>query len=367
MTGMFLALGTNMTKAGVREDLGKANQLSDEQWVEKSKLFISAFDELYTGLVNKWREVGGDLSYYETPFILHAWKNNKFVETSWSHINKEGHNISTCGMHWLRGACCYPCTQCCDDTGVNEKDCFDTCVEGTPFFCCTGPFFACCCIETTTTNSDYFTLHIYKPICKQWLFPLLGIEKGNCKKLYAYWMHNFCEPVANLLQKVLKQDFTQFTAEQLDAALNLYRVYYNADNHFFTNSSNLCLLPFIDVLPKSFNNKFADLIINSLNITHKDTLQYLSIILALDTDMTNETVLNISIHNLEWYKLEILSIFKVLAAQSAIQTIQIHSDVAKAYKIFEQQAKQKQEEANSNQQGIAAGNGFVYAVRNIYY
>lgn len=365
LAGTFLTL-VNVTKAGIREDLEKANQLSDEQWVEKSKLFISAFDELYTGLVNKWREVGGDLGHDKNPFFLYAWKNNKFIQLEFltyysNYMDKSQHNPSRCGMHWLRGACCYPCVQCCDDIGIEKDPCFIACIGGTPLCCaCLG---ACCCVDETPVGDDYFTLHIYKPICKQWLFPLLGIEKGNCKKLYAYWMHNFCEPVANLLQKVLKQDFTQFTAEQLDTALNLYRVYYNADNHRIREE--LCPLPSFNTLPNAFNNKFANLIINSLSITNEKTLQYLSVVLALDSGMTDER-LGFTINTLSWYSIDVLSVFKALMAQNAIKTIQVHLAIQDSCEMFLIKGKQKLDEENAYKQGKAAQDGvWGYSNRRI--
>ena len=352
-------------KADICEDLEKANEIPDEKWVEKARLYISAFDKLYTDLVNKWKEFGGKLRHYESPFILYAWKNNEFVETAWAHVDTEQNDIPTCGMHFFRGSCCYPCVQCFDDTGVEHVDCFDSLFSGTPLWCCAGPISACCCIEATTSASDYFTLHIYNPICQQWLYPLLDIKEGNCKKLYDYWMHNFCEPVADLLQKILKHDFVQFSAEQLDTVLNLYRVYYNADNHLFRGDLNLCLLPYFDVIQNTFNNKFATLIINNVNVVDPNMLQYLAIVLALNSGMTDES-LGFPIYDLEQYKLEIVSIFKILSTQNAIRSIQIHPTIKSAFEKFLIRAKQEEEEANANQQGIAAGEGFVYAIRRIY-
>ncbi|MFQ6723119.1 MAG: hypothetical protein ACLRFH_01810 [Opitutales bacterium] len=364
-----LLFGVSLTKAGIREDLEAANRMSNEQWVEKAKLYISVFDELYAGLVNKWKEVGGQL--HTNPFFLYWWKQNQFVykepytEGYSGYIEPSQHNPRNCGLHCLRGFLCYPCVQCFDDTGVANDECYWDWVMGTPimWWAFGIPFLASCANPSAMPiGDDYFTLHVYKPICKEWLYPLLGIKKGNCKKLYDYWMCNFCEPVASLLQKVLKYDFAQFSAEQLDAVLNLYRIYYNADNHFV--SKELCPLPFFETLPNAFNNKFANLVINSLGITNETALRYLAIVLALDMEMADES-LGYSVHDLSWYSVDMLSVFKILVAQSAIKPIQVHLTIKDSCDVFLARAKQKLDEENAYKQGAATHDGFNYAMRRI--
>ena len=168
----ILLFGVSLTKAGVREDLEAANRIPDEQWLEKAKAFISVFDDLREALVKKWKEVGGDL-LGTSPFNLYAWKNNQFVNSSYGsgYIDEEEHEVCSCGLHLLRGICCYPCVQCFEDTGLEEEDCFDAWMDGTPFWCCIGPFEACCDKDIHPITKDYFTLNIYKPICEDWLLP----------------------------------------------------------------------------------------------------------------------------------------------------------------------------------------------------
>jgi len=240
-------------KAGIREDLEAANQIPDEQWVEKAKAFTEAFENLKVKLQEQWRIQLGDgecgfpingvpPSNYNPNFIdkRGAVKQDSPV---WLGCWLSGHLLKNTNHTWILGCakptarsflspekkgevvgCCTPYrweAACCSE---NAKF---THLISILFFPCNLGFWEVLGYALTDEDSqmEAYIRHV-KHAVKRFIFTEFGVS--NLQQAGDYLQRSFCTPVANLILKLTQEEIA-WNKDNLLVLLSLYCSYVSCD------------------------------------------------------------------------------------------------------------------------------------------
>ena len=234
-------------KAGIREDLEAANQIPDEQWVEKAKAFTEAFENLKLKLQEQWRIQLGEgecelpvngvyPNSYEREFFgprgavredspvwLGCWLSghvlghSRFNSLSFISDEKRKEIETCCGPYWWEAICCnndetWWCRLFTDVISLGIGEVINCFVH----------------FDDKEEEATAFLRHV-KHVIKDFI-----LEEFNVTKLQEvghYLQRHFCTPIANLILKISQEEVV-WTKDNLIPLLKLYASYVESDGGY---------------------------------------------------------------------------------------------------------------------------------------